>query len=1452
REVAVKVILAEYANLPDFIRQFETEAHLVARLEHPHIVPLFDYWRDSDGAYLVMRYLTGGSMRDKLKRGRFDPQEVGNLIQQIASALTLAHRAGVIHRDLKPDNILLDKENNAYLSDFGIAKDLLDTDYSTDNGALVGSLAYLSPEQLQGETATPQSDIYSLGITLFELLAGHHPFSDKPINALISCHLLEPIPLIAEEFPDLPVEVDIVIQQATAKVPSDRFHSASALAEAFSRAITGQTTLHLNNPDLNMLANPYKGLRTFEEADTRDFFGRETIINKILDLMSVTNPHSNFLTLIGPSGSGKSSLVNAGIIPALRQGAVEGSDKWFITQMYPGAYPFEEFEAVLARISVNPLDNLMRVLQEDERGLLRAVKHVLPADNSELLLIIDGFEEIFTLVEDESTRMRFLDALLVAILAPHSRLRVLILLRADYIDGPLRYAEFGNLINQRSEFILPLSADELERAIIEPAKRSGLQLEHGLTASIIRDVGKHPGGLPLLQYALTELYEMRRGRLLTLEAYRASGGVAGALARRAEQIFLGLDEKGQKATLQLFMRLVYISSGIEVALPVVTRTDLTSVGDSQTMESVIALFGKYRLLTFDRDKKTRLPTVELAHESLISEWERLQRWLDERREDLLLERWLMSITTEWLAAGKDSSYLSTGTRLERLESWVKSTDLELTNDEQAFIKASTYEQERQKDIDYERSNITQVLSREVTQSIRDLQGARRHATRRQRQLFTVSGIASIIMVLLISFVLIQNRNIMILEQISVSLQKALLARVLSAEDHQDDALKFAVEAANSQNTPTEALLTLEQIGYSPGVRHLFVDKGDPLYSVAVSADAHYAIVGTGRDNVDNNSFVPKNNFGLALWDLQKNTLIQHLDGHTESVYDVAFSKDNKTIYSASADKTIRHWQIGNPAENRIFANLDSSVLSLAISSDSQSLASGSEDGSLILWNTTTGDKICATSGNKSEIWDIAFSPDGKIIATGSGGKNVTSGELSDASITLWDKSTCHKIRQFIGHTNAVLSVAFSPDGSKLVSSSADHTAQIWDVNTGQELNHLIDQLDQVTVARFSPDGEYILTGSLDKTMILWDVASGSQIHRYINQSGGINDLAFVSIDQFISASTSGNLSVWDIGNALLKSHFKLGGGHTTQLDPTGSFALSGMPDGTIYAWDPKDGSLIAHYKKIKDGLGAVDALAIDPLGQFFVSAHNNYAMFSWSKTGIIQYQFIGHTGRIRDIAISPDDTKLVSASDDATIRLWDVHSGKQLGSQKILGEINALTFSRDSNSIFFSSTGINDPKGNILFSRWDIVNNAISNTYTEHKTNLIHIAISRDGKTLALAASDNTIIIWDIDSGKAINTLKALDSSITGLIFNPETNQLITGSSDQTVRTWNWETGEEQVRIDYGVPILNLDIDPKGKYILIGSTLHDAVGELQHLDSQDVISWVKQNRPLASKIFDMQ
>ncbi|MEZ0235712.1 MAG: BTAD domain-containing putative transcriptional regulator [Actinomycetota bacterium] len=425
------------------------------------------------------------------------------------------------------------------------------------------------------------------------------------------------------------------------------------------------------------LDNPYKGLRPFREGDDQDFHGREALTEL---LVATLEDDARLVTLIGPSGSGKSSVVSAGLVPALRKRGV--GDPWDIASMRPGAFPFTEFDAAMGRTFPSSTSGDRRT--DGDTWLLEAVLRALPEDGSRLLLVIDQFEELFTLVDDE-TRNRFLAGLVAAAEEPGERLRVLVVLRADFFDRPLAYPIFGRLMTEHIVHVLPLGPSELEAAAAKPAERVGVSFEPGLLAELVGDVSRQPNALPLFQYALTELFDRREGDELTLARYEALGGLRGAVASRAEDTFARLDLERQEAARQLFLRLVRVGAGTATRR-VVQADELASLDiDLVTMQDAVEAFVSNRLLAVDRDPASGAATVELAQEALLSEWQRLAEWIESGRADLRQHRSFVGAMREWLAAGRDPDYLLRGGRLERYEVWREGTAMRLTEDERAFL-----------------------------------------------------------------------------------------------------------------------------------------------------------------------------------------------------------------------------------------------------------------------------------------------------------------------------------------------------------------------------------------------------------------------------------------------------------------------------------------------------------------------------------------------------------------------------------------------------------------------------------------------------------------------------------------------------------------------------------------------------------------------------------------------
>lgn len=235
--VALKILRPVMLNDPEFALRFETEVDVIAELgQHPNILRLIEFWRNGDNAFLALQWLGGGSLKNRLEKlnGGLPLDEVVLYVRAIANATGYAHARGIVHRDLKPANILLSEAGHVYVADFGIAKR---ADVSiTQSGHLVGSPAYLAPEQFLDAPITPQTDIYSLGILIYELLVGKHPFDGMSAAHIMMRQLKTPLPQARQHRPELPAEVDAIIQKATAKAPEDRYETANALSQALRRA----------------------------------------------------------------------------------------------------------------------------------------------------------------------------------------------------------------------------------------------------------------------------------------------------------------------------------------------------------------------------------------------------------------------------------------------------------------------------------------------------------------------------------------------------------------------------------------------------------------------------------------------------------------------------------------------------------------------------------------------------------------------------------------------------------------------------------------------------------------------------------------------------------------------------------------------------------------------------------------------------------------------------------------------------------------------------------------------------------------------------------------------------------------------------------------------------------------------------------------------------------------
>ncbi|MDQ4131033.1 MAG: TIR domain-containing protein, partial [Actinomycetota bacterium] len=407
---------------------------------------------------------------------------------------------------------------------------------------------------------------------------------------------------------------------------------------------------------------PYRGLQVFDVGDADFFYGRDGEVQRLVEKLK----GAAFLSVLGPSGSGKSSLVRAGLIPALRRGTLPGAEAWRIEVLTPREHPLD----VLSGRLVGLFPDLVAYRVRDELAAdARTLRLLSSGGGQTVAWVVDQFEEVFTLCRDEHERGQFILNLLHAATSQGPS-KVILTMRADFYPRCAAYPELAQMMARDQFLVGPMDAESLRQAVVEPARRVGLDFEPGLVATILDDVGNEPGALPLLEHALLELWERRRGSLMTLEAYQESGGVGGALAKRAESIWDEFSPDQRQIAQRVLLRLIQPGEGAEDTRRRVEMGDLFSGASEQSeIEAVVGVLTQARLLTTTGGERSGESLVEVSHEALIRGWPRLREWADEDRQGLLIHHRLAEAAQEWEALGRDPGALYRGARLLAAREW---------------------------------------------------------------------------------------------------------------------------------------------------------------------------------------------------------------------------------------------------------------------------------------------------------------------------------------------------------------------------------------------------------------------------------------------------------------------------------------------------------------------------------------------------------------------------------------------------------------------------------------------------------------------------------------------------------------------------------------------------------------------------------------------------------------
>ena len=709
RRVAIKFL---QSNQPELTQRFLVEARTTARCQHDNIVVIYEVGEHNGSPYIVLEYLNGKPLTTLTDNGQRMPySRAVEIMCSILRALSCAHEQGIVHRDLKPDNIFITESGTLKVLDFGIAKVLqqsaaaqveksagairmpspLELATGTNNsltrvGTIMGTLKYMSPEQWGiGIEIDHLTDIWACGILLHRMICGRHPLHPLDGNQLVVTAMLElPMPSMAEAAPtDVPRELIQIVDRCLLKLKEQRWQSAAELLAALEVFLPGRRVQQLQLDE-----SPYAGLSSFQETDAGKFFGR----NREIAALVTRIRDRPLVAVVGSSGVGKSSFVRAGLVPALKR----SGEVWETLVIRPGRKPLDALASIIAPMiataanladEVDEQKKLVEVLRQEPGHLGEVLRLRARRDNRRLLVFVDQFEELYTLVPSAEDRAAFTACLSAVADDATSPLRVVLSIRSDFLDRVAEDPEFVGELTQGLFFLGPPGRDGLRDAIAQPAEMAGFQFE---LPAMVEDMLDHlettPGALPLLQFAATKLWEARdtARRLLTHHAYAAMGGVAGALASHADRVVSELGATKAGLVRALLLRLV-TPERTRAIVPITELRELSrEVGEVQRLIDQLV---DARLLVVQTLEGGKGSTVEIVHESLVQGWPTLRRWLDDNQDDAQLVDQLRVAARQWQQKGFDAGVLWRGESADEARRFRQRYKGPLSDVERGFLDA---------------------------------------------------------------------------------------------------------------------------------------------------------------------------------------------------------------------------------------------------------------------------------------------------------------------------------------------------------------------------------------------------------------------------------------------------------------------------------------------------------------------------------------------------------------------------------------------------------------------------------------------------------------------------------------------------------------------------------------------------------------------------------------------
>ena len=1172
---------------------------------------------------------------------------------------------------------------------------------------------------------------------------------------------------------------------------------------------------------------PYLGLDAFSEDDADRFFGREKLVAELVARVK----DARHIIIAGPSGSGKSSLVRAGLMHALRQGALPGSERWLYDSLKPGRTPMEELARVTASLAGSlEAGNDIRTKGMKDATILHQWAEIALKDQRErrAVILIDQFEEIFTQVsaEREAERVAFLNLLAHAATVANGRVIVLFTIRSDFVSNCATYPQLNALLNQQFFQVGAMQPDELVSAIARPALQVGLRIDPDLIAQIMNDMQDEPGALPLMQFALKDLFDAEQAKggviALTLAEYLARGGLRKALERHADFEFATLSPTEQQLARAIFSGLIEIGRGKEDTRRTALFEELVPTrADEASVATVIRKLADARLVTVDvrtQVKETR--TVTLAHERLIDAWPWLRKLVDENRDAIALQNQIAEDARAWDQQRRDASYLYTGARLATAREKLAERKLILSELAQAFVDAG--------------------IATEVS-------------ARRRRQRVTQVVIGALSTVALIFAVLAwlafsAQQQAVVEQKLSHSRELAALA-LNQVRDFPERALLVALEANRNANV-TQTLESEDALRQT-----LVAWRGRAILR------GHTDAVNSAQFSCDGQQIVTASDDGTArVWDFATAKETLQIRGHTGAVNFAQFSCDGQWIVTAGADKTARVWDAKTGAQKLVLQGIAAAIKRARFSRDGKSIVTASDDGTARVWNAATGIElkklsrpsnvndaqfssdgtsvILAVSDNRAYVWKWG-SADGANVVTLSGAQGAINGAAispdqhwyatvsADRSVRIYSADDPQRVPRVLnGHTAVPISVQFSPDNRLLLTTSRDQTARIWDVGSGSEIARLVGHAGSVNDASYSPDSRFIVTASTDHTVIVWDAGVGRAEDDLRGHTDAVTSAHF-SPDgkRVVTASGDSTARIWNVETGATVFILKHDGTvNSAQFSANGEFAVTASTDNTARVWNVSTGQSISTLKHSN----WVWSAEFSTDSKFVLTASDDGASVWNVATGARAVGVKENTPtKIAHFAF--DASRFFTVGADGAIDVWETATGKSIASLRgISGTINSAQFSPDGKRIVTA--------GDDLTVRvWDVASAKELLVYRGHTRPVLTAEFSHDGKFIVSGSADQTARVWDANTGQDRAVMQGHLRNVNAASFSADDRRIITASDDSTVRLWDATNGKELALLPgHTDRVYSAEFSPDGTRVVTAS--QDGTARIHFLSLDEVIA----------------